>query len=59
MIRSPAALQQIRDQRQAQQEAQQKAELVEKYAGAAASAGQIDVGGGQNLLSKTMGGATP
>jgi len=59
MIRSPQALAQIRAQRQQAQAAQQQADLVEKYAGAAQAAGSIDVGGGQNLLSKTMGGATP
>lgn len=55
MIRSPAQLTAIRQQRAQQQAAQQQAELVEKYAGAAQAAGQIDVGGGQNLIQKMTG----
>jgi len=56
IIRSPAALTDIRMRRQQAQQAAQQAEQAEKYAGAAASAGQIDVGGGQNLVQKMMAG---
>ena len=59
MIRSPEALAQIRATRQQQQDAQQQAQLAESYAKSAQAAGSIDVGGGQNLLSKITGGATP
>ena len=45
----------IRQQREQQQQ-QQQAELAEKYAGAAASAGSIDVGGGQNVVQKMLAG---
>lgn len=56
MIRSPAALAQIRQQRAQQQEQAQQAEMAEKYAGAAQAAGQIDVGGGQNVVSRMLSG---
>jgi hypothetical protein len=56
MIRSDAAVMQIRAQAQQQQDQQMQAELAEKYAGAAQSAGQIDVGGGQNLVQKMLSG---
>lgn len=55
MIRSPAQLTAIRQQRAQAQAAAQQAEMIEKYAGAAQAAGQIDVGGGQNLIQRMTG----
>lgn len=56
MMRSDVAVVQLRQQAAAQQEQQQQAELAEKYAGAAQSAGSIDVGGGQNVVQKMLAG---
>jgi len=59
LIRPPEMLQAIRQQRAQQQAAQQQAAQAEQYAKAAQAAGSIDVGGGQNLISKMSGGAVP
>jgi hypothetical protein len=59
MIRSPQALAMIRKQREQQQAAAQQAEMAEKYAGAAQAASQIDVGGGQNVVSRMLNGGAP
>lgn len=55
IIRSPAQLITIRQQRQQQQQAQQQAAMAEQYAKSAQAAGNIDVGGGQNLIQKMTG----
>jgi hypothetical protein len=59
MIRSPEALAQLRQQRAQQQADAQRAEMAEKYAGAAQAAGQIDVGGGQNVVQRMLNGGAP
>lgn len=55
IIRSPAALQQIRQQRQAQQQQDQMAARAEQLAGAAKNLADTDVGGGQNALQRMTG----
>jgi hypothetical protein len=55
MIRSPEMLQAIRQQRAQQQAQQQQAAMAEQYAKAAQAAGNIDVGGGQNLIQRASG----
>lgn len=56
IIRTDEATAAIRQKREQQAQAQQQAELAEKYASAGANAGNIDVGGGQNLVQKMVGG---
>ena len=59
MIRDPDQLAAIRAKRaeQAQQAAAaQQADTVQKYAGAAQAAGQINVGGGQNVIQRMLSG---
>ncbi len=58
MIRSPAQLTAIRNQRAQQQAQQQQAAMMEQYSKAGVNASNIDVGGGQNLIQK-MTGVTP
>jgi hypothetical protein len=55
MMRTAASVQAIRAKREQQQQAQAQAEQVAQYAKAAQSAGQVDVGGGQNLIQKMTG----
>lgn len=55
IIRSPQALQAIRMRRQQQAEQQQRAEQAEKMAAGAKTLSETDVGGGQNMLQKSMG----
>jgi Bacteriophage head to tail connecting protein len=56
MIRSPEETAALRQQAAQQAQAQQQAELAEKYAGAAQAAGNIDVGGGQNVVQRMLSG---
>src|SRR5215467_12521234 len=59
MIRSPQALQQIRQQRQqqaAQQQQDMMAERASKLAAGAKTLSETDLGGGENALQRMMGG---
>jgi hypothetical protein len=56
IIRSPASLAQIRQQRQAQQQQAAQSQQIEALSKAGANASQIDVGGGQNLVQKMLQG---
>ena len=59
LIRSPEQLQGIRDQRAKQQQQAQQMQQAEKMASMAQAGktmSEIDVGGGQNLMSQMMGG---
>lgn len=56
MIRSPEALQQIRDQRAKQQQAAQQAEIAQKLAVGAKNLSGADMGGGVNALQAALGG---
>lgn len=55
LIRSPEALQAIRQQRAEQMEAQQKAEMAEKLAAGAKTLSETQVGGGRNALQQMTG----
>lgn len=55
LIRSPEQLQQIRADRQKQQQAQQQAEMAEKLAAGAKTLSETDVGGGQNAMQMMAG----
>jgi len=54
MIRSPAAVAFIRQQRAQQAAQQQQLQTAETLSKAGANASQIDVGGGQNLMQKML-----
>ena len=56
IIRPPQATAAIRAQRQQQMAAAQQADMAEKYAKAAQAAANIDVGGGQNVVQRLLGG---
>jgi hypothetical protein len=56
MIRSPDELAQIRQNRQAQQQAQQQAAMAQQLAQGAKTLGDTQVGGGQNALERMLGG---
>lgn len=56
MIRSPEALQAIRQQRAQQQAAAQQADIAQKLSVGAANLSKTDVGGGQNALQQMQGG---
>ena len=56
IIRSPEALQQIRQQRAQQQAQAQQAEIAQKLSQGAKNLSGTDVGGGQNALQTMMGG---
>lgn len=58
MIRSPAALAQIRQQRAQQEQQAQQAEVAQKLAQGAQTLSQTDVGGGQNALQAMTGGGS-
>lgn len=55
IIRSPQALQAIRMKRAQDQQAQQRAAMIEQMAAGAKVASETDVGAGQNLLQRVMG----
>lgn len=57
MIRSPSALQAIRQKRAQDQEAQQQAEMAERLAAGAKTLSETQVGGGANALGAMMGQA--
>jgi|SRR5215475_2020978 len=59
LIRSPAELQAIRQDRQAQAQAQQNAAMAEQMAKGAKTLGEADIGGGQNALQAMLGGGVP
>lgn len=54
IIRAPAALAMIRQQRQQQQAAEAQTQQISALAQAGQNASQIDVGGGQNLVQKML-----
>jgi hypothetical protein len=56
MIRAPQQLTVIRQQRAQQQAQQQQLQTAETLAKAGQNASQIDVGGGQNLVQRMVGG---
>jgi len=56
MIRSPEELAAIRQNRQAQQQAQQQAAMAQQLAEGARTLGDTQVGGGQNALERMLGG---
>ena len=59
MIRSPAALQRMRDQRAQQQQQQQlaaSADAAQKLSAGAKNLSDVDVGGGQNAVQAMLGG---
>ena len=55
MIRSPDALQQIRDQRAKQDQQAQQAAIANQLSQGAKNLSQADMGGGQNALQAVMG----
>lgn len=54
VVRSPAGVAAIRQQRQAQQAQEQQLQAADTLAKAGANASQIDVGGGQNLVQRML-----
>lgn len=56
MIRSPQELAAIRQNREAQQQQAQQAEMASKLAEGAKTLGETPVGGGQNALERMLGG---
>lgn len=55
IMRSDTEVMQIRQQRAAQQQAEQQAAMAEQYAKVAGEAANIDVGQGQNLAQRMLG----
>lgn len=56
MIRSPEALEQIRQQRAQAQQAQQQAQIAQQLSQGAKNLAGVDVGGGQNAVQAMIGG---
>jgi hypothetical protein len=55
MIRSPQALEQLRQAREQQQQQQQQAAIAEQLSQGAKTLSETDVGGGQNALASMLG----
>jgi hypothetical protein len=59
LIRAPQDLAQIRQNREAQQAAQQQAAMAQQLADGAKTLGETQVGGGKNALESMLGGGVP